>query len=162
MGNGSAGVIMELTFLLQNGSSVVVATGADWLGFDATLYFGPYKSTANDYTQPREFIDARLQQYQWSTSKFVPPPAVWHSAVVHSNAFLGVPLLPKSTDTIRITNHVKPVIEVVAQNSYFIDFTTEMMGGVTLQVVVAKSSVGHPSCRVILGEGCVCVCIVHV
>ena len=160
-GGSSAGIVFELSSVKSSGpAEVLLATNSSWMTFEATAYFGPSTSTSGSYDQPRENINGGLEQSGWATPAFVVGKA-WVNGVVHAQAVSST-IVAKSTDALMIESGVKPaVVRSVTKNSHFIDFGSEMMGGVTLAVKVSAAgddgavtddAAAAGSCQLILGK----------
>lgn len=143
----TASVQLFVRLFRQNGQVYEIGTQPSWKGLDATAYFNPSESTASAYSQPVENILAR---YDTPGSKrlekkyFTPvgwleasyDDSTWEQSIPSQLASI-IPS-PKSHLPIEVTTGIVPKLTKITNTTWFVDFETEIMAGICLEVEVCS------------------------
>ena len=151
---GSGAVKLQLHFETDTAEVVQVGTNSSWLSHDATAYFNPFSATGG-YNAPRENQNASAYAGAWQHSDYHPPKGVAWSPSVVQDDFPATTVAKTGLPLSITTGVVPPVLIRVEQSSddelFFFDQTSEVMGGVHLEVPVGASG-GYKYAEVTLSE----------
>eukprot|EP01044_Picomonas_judraskeda_P008498 COSAG03_NODE_974_length_5139_cov_2.100397_7_plen_614_part_00 len=151
---GSGAVKLQLHFETDTAEVVQVGTNSSWLSHDATAYFNPFSATGG-YNAPRENQNASAYAGAWQHSDYHPPTGVAWSPSVVQDDFPATAVAKTGLPLSITTGVVPPVLIRVEQSSddalFFFDQTSEVMGGVHLEVPVGASG-GYKYAEVTLSE----------
>ena len=140
-------LVNRLIWLLQ------VGTDSEWLSHDATAFFGPVSATGG-YRAPRENQNAKQSPGAWHLAGYKPPAgASWTPSVAQPD--FPTNLTAKTGAPLSITTGVKvPVVvrvEGSAEPLFFFDQTSDVMGGIHLEVP-PRGAKGYKYAEVTLSE----------
>lgn len=140
--DASAAMLLQAQVTYAGGEKELhtIASDASWLGFDATPIYAPSGGMGGDVSQsstdnqPAENIDASLMDAVagWQSGSFT-PGAGWAPSAPRTYTS---PPQPKMTLPVSFIPRLKPVeVTMLAAGHWFVDFGTEIMAGLTMNVI---------------------------
>lgn len=138
-------LIAALQLNYKNGTRLSIGTDPTWRARNATASFGPIGTAGTQYyTQPHEFLDARLfvggNVDEWALPGF--DDSSWgqsHAIVLQGSYYFSAPLAPKPTLPLQLMVGDVEITEELGPGHWTFRAPKEIQGGVRLRVTGAQA-----------------------
>jgi hypothetical protein len=139
--DGQLIAVLQLNYM--NGTRQLLGTDPTWRAHNATASFGPIGTAGTQYyTQPHEFLDARLfaggNVDGWALPGF--DESSWgHAVAVQDSYYRSAPLAPKPTLPLQLLVGSVGITEQLGPGHWTFRAPKEIQGGIRLRVTGAQA-----------------------